>query len=137
MSERKRFTSEPKQGASMSSQSVAAEEAFALLNAGTKQEFRGWGDTKTAARDRAARKAGVTPAQGERLWKHWQTMKTVNGDVYRLLRNQYAHLCERIEAKADAWEREAQKLEAENAAVVGRPSSSDEGMEAAARRKEG
>ena len=93
------------------STSVAATEAFSLLNAATKQEFRGWGDTKTAARDRAARRAGVTRAQAERLWKNWQTMKTVNGDVYRALRNSYSHLCEWVETNADRLEREANEIE--------------------------
>lgn len=86
------------------STSLAAGEAFALLNAGMKREFRGYGDTKTAARDRAAEKADVTPAQAERLWKHWRTMKSCNGDVYRNLRNRYGHLCTWIEDKADALE---------------------------------
>jgi hypothetical protein len=93
------------------STSVAASEAFSLLNAATKKEFRGWGDTKSAARDRAARKAGVTRAQAERLWKNWQTMKTVNGDVYRALRNSYSHLCEWAETHADRLEREATAIE--------------------------
>jgi len=96
------------------SESIAAREAFEYLNAGTRREFRGWGDTRSAARDRAAGQAGVTSAQAERLWKHWQTMKTVNGDVYRLLRNAYGHLCESIENKAAAIEREAQEIEEAN-----------------------
>ena len=106
MSELKRYESAPKQDEAMST-SIAAKEAFGFLNAATRSEFRGWGDTKTAARDRAARKAGVTRAQAERLWKNWQNMKTVNGDVYRALRNSYSHLCERVEAAADRIEREA------------------------------
>lgn len=105
MSEPKRCESVLKQGEfEMLSSSVAAGEAFELLNAGTKMHWRGHGDTKTAARDRAAREAGVTPAQAERLWKNWQTMKYPNGDVYRLLRNKYGHLCSWIEEKADALE---------------------------------
>lgn len=103
MSEPRRCESAPKRGESMST-SVAAGEAFACLNAGMRKEFRGFGDTKTAARDRAAKEAGLTPAQAERLWKHWQTMKTCNGDVYRLLRNKYGHLCSWIEDTADAME---------------------------------
>ena len=111
MSELKRYESAPKGSDDMST-SVAATEAFSLLNAATKQEFRGWGDTKTAARDRAARRAGVTRAQAERLWKNWQTMKTVNGDVYRALRNSYSHLCEWVETSADRLERDADEIEA-------------------------
>jgi hypothetical protein len=92
--------------------SVAANEAFQLLNAGAVKEYRGWGDTRTAARDRAAKKAGVTPAQAERLWKNWQTMKSVNGDVYRLLRNKYGHLCNIIETSADAMAERRRDYEA-------------------------
>lgn len=117
MSEPRRYESAPKQGGSNQtgkaamSTSTAAREAFELLNAGTKAEFRGWGDTKTAARDRAAEKAGVTPSQAERLWKNWQTMKFPNGDVYRLLRNKYGHLCSWVENHADRIEREAEEIE--------------------------
>ena len=80
-------------------------EQVEILNAGTRKEYRGWGDTRTAARDRAARKAGVTPAQAERLWKNWQTMKHPNGDVYRLLRNAYENLCLHVENTAGRMER--------------------------------
>jgi hypothetical protein len=114
MSEPRRSKSVPKRGELMST-SIAAREAFELLNAGTKEEFRGWGDTRTAARDRAANKAGLTPAQGERLWKNWQTMKFPNGDVYRLLRNKYGHLCAWIENAADRIDREAREIEDGNA----------------------
>lgn len=102
----------------------AAEEAFKFLNAGTRIEWRAYGDTKTAARDRAARKAGVTPAQAERLWKNWRTMKFPNGDVYRNLRNAYEHLCQVIEDKAAAVEREAQGIEVNDADIQGHSSSS-------------
>jgi hypothetical protein len=95
--------------------SPAAWEAFELLKAATKEEYRVWGDTKTAARNRAAQKAGVTPAQAERLWKTWRTVKFPNGDVYRNLRNKYGHLCSWIEDKAEAIEREAQAIEESHA----------------------
>jgi hypothetical protein len=123
MSEPKRGESAPKRGESMST-SVAAQEAFELLNAGTRKEYRGWGDTRTAARDRAARKAGVTPAQAERVWKHWHTMKSVNGDVYRALRNAYGSLCTLVETKADAMEREAHEIEETHANFHSRPKAS-------------
>lgn len=86
------------------STSVCAAESFQLLNAGAKHVWRGQGDTWTAARDRAASDAGVTPVQAERLQKNWRSMKHPNGDVYRLLRNKYGHLCSWIEDKADALE---------------------------------
>src|SRR5690606_31143527 len=82
-----------------------AMEAFAFLNAGIKKNYRGWGDTPTAARDRAAKEAGITPAQAERIWKRWKHMASVDGDVYRALRTAYETLCEKTEAAADAMER--------------------------------
>ncbi|MCA0032722.1 hypothetical protein [Mesorhizobium sp. B263B2A] len=121
MSEPSRYGSVPKQGDQMST-SVAAKEAFELLNAATQKEWRGWGDTRTAARDRAAKKAGLTPAQAERLWKNWQTLKFPNGDVYRLLRNKYGHLCAWVENAADAMERERREIEGKNATDQSHPS---------------
>jgi hypothetical protein len=98
------------------STSACAAESFQLLNAGAKHVWRGQGDTWTAARDRAAREAGVTPSQAERLQKNWRNMRFPNGDVYRLLRNKYGHLCSWIENTAEAIEREAQEIEEAHAA---------------------
>lgn len=95
--------------------STAVSEAFELLNAGTRKQYRGAGDTPTAARDRAAREAGITPAQAERVWKRWRSMASVDGDVYRALRNRYGHLCAWIENAADAMERETRGIEEANA----------------------
>lgn len=118
MSDTRRVISDPKQGERMSS---AAHEAFDYLNELQKHEYRGWGDTASAARDRAARKAGITPAQAERVWKRWQSMRTVNGDVYRALRNAYEAACLKIEHAAAAMEREAQEIEEANAVDEGAP----------------
>lgn len=103
MCDRRRVRSDLIRGKFMSS---AANEAFAFLNALTQKSFRGWGDTVTAARDRAAKQAGVSPAQAERVWKRWQSMKTVNGDVYRSLRNAYEAACLANEEAADRYEAE-------------------------------
>lgn len=100
------------------STSTAAGEAFDYLNALQRMEYRGWGDTASAARDRAAKKAGVTPAQAERVWKRWRSMTTVNGDVYRLLRNRYEAICQRVEQAADAIDRRAAENEETNAAMA-------------------
>lgn len=129
MSDIRRVKSDPKEGDQMST-SIAAQEAFDYLNALQKQEYRGWGDTATAARDRVARKVGISPAQAERLWKRWQTMKSVNGDVYRALRNKYEALCLQIETQADALERETQIIEAQHASLESRRAAR-EGMESA------
>ena len=90
--------------------STAATEAFSFLNRLTQREYRGWGDTATAARERAARNAGITPAQAERVWKRWQRMASIDGDVYRALRNQYEALCEANEQAAAADRAERLKL---------------------------
>lgn len=125
MSEPRRCESAPKQGETMS---IAAQEAFEYLNAGTRKEYRGWGDTRTAARDRAAKLAGVTPAQAERLWKNWKTMKTVNGDVYRALRNRYEAFCDRHENTAYGYRAERLELKAGNNAGDKGASSGSMGM---------
>lgn len=105
------------------STSICAAESFDLLNAGARSVWRGQGDTWTAARDRAAKEAGVTPSQAERLQKNWRTMKFPNGDVYRALLIKYGHLlptydrlCSYIENKADVIDREAQGIEEANEA---------------------
>lgn len=127
MSEPRQYGSRPIKGETMSN-SVAAREAFDLLNAATRNEYRGWGDTQTAARDRAARKAGVTPAQAERLWKNWRSMKFPNGDVYRSLRNTYGHLCSWIETAADAIEAKRHEIEGSNAAFEGNRAARQRGV---------
>lgn len=116
MSEPRRYESVPIQGdGKPMSTSACAAESFNLLNAGARKHWRGQGDTWTAARDRAAAEAGITPSQAERLQKNWRTMKFPNGDVYRLLLKKYGHLCTRIENAADAMDRERQEIEATHA----------------------
>lgn len=114
MSDKHQVTSDPKRGVRMS---TATNEAFEYLNALQQKEYRGWGDTASAARDRAAKKAGITPAQAERVWKRWQSMKTVNGDVYRALRNAYEATCIKIENAADRIEARRNSIEETHAAL--------------------
>lgn len=129
MSDTRRVRSDLKRGSNV--MSIAASEAFEFLNAGIKKHYRGWGDTPTAARDRAAKDAGITAAQAERLWKRWKTMASMDGDVYRALRNKYAHLCARIEHAADAMEQERREIEETNA-VDQSPAPTGAGMDGAA-----
>lgn len=135
MSDTRRVKSDPKRGTSVMS-SVAATEAFNFLNAGTKHHYRGAGDTATAARERAAREAGISPAQAERVWKRWRTMGSIDGDVYRALRNKYAALCERHEMAADAYRAERLALRKTNDAVDLGPASAGMGMAAPVARQE-
>lgn len=116
MGDTRRVRNDPKQGNSDMSSSIAATEAFEYLNAGVRKHYRGAGDTPTAARERAAREAGISQAQAERVWKRWRNMASVDGDVYRALRNTYEHLCSRIENAADAIEAKRIEIEGTHAA---------------------
>jgi hypothetical protein len=129
MSDTRRVKSGPKWGVSV--MSTAASEAFGFLNALTKRQYRGWGDTATAARDRAARDAGITPAQAERVWKRWQSMASVDGDVYRALRNRYETICEKHEQAAAASRAERLELKAGRNAVDQGPLREGEGSDPA------
>lgn len=115
MGDTKRVNSDPKRGRCV--MSIAVVEAFEYLNAGTRKHYRGAGDTATAARDRAARDAGISPSQAERIWKRWKTMASVDGDVYRALRNKYESLCVRVENAAEAMERERRDIEETNETI--------------------
>lgn len=115
MSDTRRVKPDLKRGVSVMSE--AATEAFNFLNRLTQREYRGWGDTATAARERAARNAGITPAQAERVWKRWQRMASIDGDVYRALRNKYEALCEANEQAAAADRVERLELRAGRDAV--------------------
>ncbi len=119
MSDSKRVRSDLKRGVSV--MSTAATEAFNFLNRLTQREYRGWGDTATAARERAAKQAGITPAQAERVWKRWQRMASVDGDVYRALRNRYEESCEVNEKAAAASRAERLQLKAGRNAVDQEP----------------
>ncbi len=103
MSDTRRVKSGLKRGSNV--MSIAVTEAFDFLNAGIRKHYRGSGDTPSAARERAAKDAGISPAQAERLWKRWRTMASVDGDVYRALRNKYESLCLRVENAAEAMRR--------------------------------
>src|ERR1044072_7290614 len=124
MSDMRRVKGDPKRGNVMS---TAVSEAFDYLNAGTKKHDRGPGATASAAREGASREAGISPAQAERLWKRWRTMASVDGDVYRALRNRYEYLCSRIEGAAEAMELERREIEERNAIYQGH-SPMGEGM---------
>ena len=117
MSDTKRVRNDLKRGFSVT-MSTAATEAFGFLNKLTQRQYRGWGDTSTAARERAAKDAGITPAQAERVWKRWQRMASIDGDVYRALRNRYEELCLANEQAAAAYRAERLQLKAERYAVV-------------------
>lgn len=131
MGDTRRGENAPKRGEH--AMSTAVTEAFGYLQALQRREYRGWGDTATAARDRAARQAGITTAQAERLWKRWQRMASVDGDVYRALRNRYEALCAGIEASADRMRDERLQITGQANAVSESPVAMAAGMARAAK----
>lgn len=65
-----------------------------------KAHHRGPRDTWGAARDRAAKAAGIEPTYAKRLWNRWQTMKDVSGGVFHALAEAYNAQCDHNEAMA-------------------------------------
>lgn len=81
--------------------STAVEKSAHLLNELTRHHHRGRGDTWTAARDRAARMAGIERSYAKRIWDRWQTMKDVSGEALVRLEAAYETICQRNEDAAD------------------------------------
>ncbi|MEO3387348.1 hypothetical protein [Mesorhizobium sp. CAU 1741] len=86
--------------------STAVQESADYLNALARSHHRGRGDTWSAARDRAARAAGIEPSYAKRIWDRWQTMSDVSGEAYRRLRSAYERACEANEQAADRYDAE-------------------------------
>jgi hypothetical protein len=61
--------------------SEAVAYSYGILEALTKAEHRGRGDTWEAARNRAAKRAGIPLSYAARLWHRWKDMRGVSGDV--------------------------------------------------------
>ena len=73
-------------------------------------KHRGRYDTWTAARDRAAREAGITPTMAQRIWQRWHSMKDVGGDPLLKLMLAYEKWCEANEEAAERYRAERLKL---------------------------
>lgn len=80
-------------------------------------KHRGRHDTWTAARDRAAKDAGVTASIAKRIWQRWQEMNDVGGDALLRLMLAYEDACQRNEEAVAAYRAERLKLKAERNAV--------------------
>jgi len=76
---------------------TAASHSRRMLVALTQAHHRGPTDTWTAARDRAAKAAGIERSYATRLWSRWQDMKDVSGEVLIRLSAAYVALCEASE----------------------------------------
>lgn len=96
--------------------SVPARAEFWLQKLAT-HHHRGRHDTWTAARDRAAAKAGIPTSTAKRIWQRWETMNDVGGDALLKLMLAYEGICGRTESAAEAVEGFTQHLKAERNAT--------------------
>lgn len=80
-------------------------------------KHRGRHDTWTAARDRAAKDAGVTPTIAKRIWQRLERMSDVGGDALLHLMLAYERACQNNEDAIAAYRAERLKLKAERNAV--------------------
>lgn len=109
------------------------ERAEYWLQALATAQHRGRHDTWTAARDRAAKQAGLPQTIAQRIWQRWQTMQDVSGDALLKLMLAYEGLCERNEAAAAGYRAERRLLQDRRNAVdlepadagLGSPSARD------------
>jgi len=108
-------------GGSEDAMSNAVTEANFYLNELARLLHRGQGDTLGAARDRAARVAGIDRSYAKRIWDRWQTMNDVSGEAYRRLREAYERACERHEAAAAEYRQQRLLIEATRHAVSESP----------------
>jgi len=107
MSDNRRVADDNKRGTE--NMTTAVHRAGFYLNELTKQQHRGRGDTWTAARDRAAKKAGIPQSYAKRIWDRIDTMTDVSGEALYRLYNAYQASCEHHETMAAEYraEREA------------------------------
>lgn len=118
------------QGRRVSIMSTAVQQSAEYLVALARLYHRGHGDTWSAARDRAAKAAGVEPSYAKRIWDRWRTMRDVSGEAYIKLRKAYEELCERNDAAARAYRAERMRLQAERYGIDKEPTSSGLGAPA-------
>lgn len=117
-------------GRRVSIMSTAVQQSAEYLVALARLYHRGHGDTWSAARDRAAKAAGVEPSYAKRIWDRWRTMRDVSGEAYVKLRQAYEELCERNDAAARAYRAERMRLQAERYEIDKEPTSSGLGAPA-------
>lgn len=102
------------------------EMAVFLLERLAAAAYRGRHDTWTAARDRAAKEAGVELSIARRIWQRWRGMNDVGGTPLLKLMLAYERLCRRIEVSADAMQ--AERLRRESDAAFEGPAPVGAGM---------
>lgn len=82
----------------------------------TKAHHKGRHDTWTAARDRAAKKAGVELPMAERIWKRWKSMNDIGGETVIKLMLAYEEMVQRNNEAADGYMAERHELRKSNEA---------------------
>jgi hypothetical protein len=80
-------------------------------------KHRGRHDTWSAARDRAAKDAGIERTIAKRIWQRWEDMKDVGGSALLGLMLAYEDACQRNDDAIEAYRAERLKLKAERHAV--------------------
>lgn len=109
MSDNRRVARDTNRGARNMSQ-IAVQTAYQRLEALMKVHHRGPRDTWGAARDRAAKSAGIEPTYAKRLWNRWQTMKDVSGGVLLALQEAYDAQCIHNEAMTALHRQRAEEI---------------------------
>lgn len=90
------------------SSDIRVETRF-YLNELMRREWRGYGDSLEGARDRVLDRLGIDRSQGKRLFHRLRGIKTISGDVYRLLSIAY---CEAVHSEGRAEDRHIRLLSA-------------------------
>lgn len=93
------------------------ERAVFWLEKLAAAKYRGRHDTWTAARDRAAKEAGVELTIAKRIWQRWDSMGDVSGTPLLRLMLAYEALCRGVEESADAMRDERLELQRKRNAV--------------------
>lgn len=70
-------------------------------------------DTWASARDRAAKRAGISPSMASRIWHRWRDMKDVSGDALYKLMLAYEELFAIDEAALEAARAEHREFNGE------------------------
>ena len=94
---------------------TAAAHSRRMLIALTEAHHRGPTDTWTAARDRAAKAAGIDRSYAARIWSRWQDMKDVSGEALIRLSSAYVALCVNSEKKEAAQAADGERIAREKA----------------------
>lgn len=100
-----------------------------------RSRFRGRGDTMGAAIQRTADELGAPVSQAKRCWDRWKEMKSVAGSVMIPFMLAYEDLCQRVEAKADEYERQRLQIRNQTDAVDAIPVPTGAGEGGACRRE--